>query len=1284
MKALRISLYLLACALLAMLALALALWIWSGRSTSLASALDQLARYLPADQSLQVKAVTGSLRRGGHIGWLRWQQGALSVELRETTIDWSLRALLDGQLRLGQVAARHLRIEDQRTAAAPKAPTPPTDLRLPLPVELTFTVDTVEWAGARSLQASKLAGHYVFDGQSHRLDRGQATIFSGTYQLSGSVQARAPMALALQLDGVVQTPLPSSDRRVQVKAHASLNGALAGPDAALTLQAALAPELAATPGNRQAMQASVTARIAPWQAQPVVRAQASWQALNLAALWPQAPQTHLSGKAGVTPQGAGWQAGLELRNTFIGPWDQQRLPLQQLAAQIEFVAGQWRVKSLQASVAGGRIEGAGQFAASAGAGNTAAMWQGHATLTGINTAALDSRLAAVTLDGRLTAQQTPGGIAFEAHLLPAPGKARSPPSNTSASRTLAGLRLKTVHAQGVWNAPTLNLSTLAVQTDDAQLQGKLTFDTVSRATAGELALTWPGAKATVAGHLAETRGQGALNLQMTNAALATRWLARLPNAPAVLGQTVLQGSARFSGRWQGGWQQQGQALQVQASVRAPRLALNQAGQPAQQAWQLRDWQAELSGSLRTLTLSSQGQAETGSRHFDLQAKAHGARMGAGLWQAQLDSAQLTAQDRLKPGLWTLQLNERVTFNWKQSGGTRTLDSSAGSASLRGPVPGMARLDWQPARWSQQMTGTKARSQWRSQGRLTDLPLAWLDLIGQTRMANLGLRGDLLFGGQWDAASNESLRLRATLERTSGDLQLQAPGGQGADLPAGVRAARLVLTSEGDRLSASLRWDSERAGQAQAEFSTRLQREDGAWSWPQDAVLAGRLKVQLPPVDAWSLLAPPGWRLRGTLDADAVLSGTRGAPQWRGTLAAQDLAVRSVVDGLDFSQGTLRASLDGQRLDIRQFTLHGAGGASGGVLSIQGSVLWLPAAAPATAALSRLRMELTAQLQSLRISARADRQLTVSGTLSAQLNEARLAIDGTLKADRALFLLPDDTAPRLSHDVQVRTLAASPSPTLATSSPAPAPKGVRISPQVRVTLDLGPDFQVRGRGLATRLAGRLALRSGPEPGLAPRLSGELRTVRGTYKAYGQQLDIEEGVLRFFGPVDNPALDILAIRPKLAQRVGVQISGTALSPLVRLYAQPDLPEAEKLAWLVLGRSAASGGAEAAVLQQAALALLGGSGPGVSAGLAQALGLDELSVRAASTTSADGTAAGASVTLGKRVARDFYVAYERSLAGAVGTFNIFYDLSHRVTVRAQTGEQSAVDLIFTLRYD
>jgi translocation and assembly module TamB len=232
------------------------------------------------------------------------------------------------------------------------------------------------------------------------------------------------------------------------------------------------------------------------------------------------------------------------------------------------------------------------------------------------------------------------------------------------------------------------------------------------------------------------------------------------------------------------------------------------------------------------------------------------------------------------------------------------------------------------------------------------------------------------------------------------------------------------------------------------------------------------------------------------------------------------------------------------------------------------------------------------------------------------------------------------------------------------------------------LDLGSDFQVQGQGLQTRLAGQVLLISNITTRGLPRLTGQVRTEGGRYKAYGQQLDIDTGVLRFNGAYDNPDLDIIALRPNLSQRVGVQVSGTALLPRIRLYADPEMPDADKLAWLVLGRSAASGGAESAVLQQAALVLLSGNGKSLSGELANSLGLDEISL--ASGSRSDINATGAAVTLGKRLSKDFYMAYESSLSGTFGSLYIFYDLSRRLTLRAQAGQQSALDLIFTVRKD
>jgi translocation and assembly module TamB len=405
-------------------------------------------------------------------------------------------------------------------------------------------------------------------------------------------------------------------------------------------------------------------------------------------------------------------------------------------------------------------------------------------------------------------------------------------------------------------------------------------------------------------------------------------------------------------------------------------------------------------------------------------------------------------------------------------------------------------------------------------------------------------------------------------------------------------------------------------------------------------------------------------LRGSLAANVSVGGTKRDPLLGGTVSADDLALRSVVDGIELQGGRLRARLDGRRMLLDEFMLRGPG-AQGGTVVASGEGSWTPGGPQA---------RMSAEINRLRASIRSDRQLTVSGTIAARRDASGTLVNGNLRVDQALIVLPDQSTPKLGDDVIVRNAAGPVTRVEARvqeQAAKPAPQQLRLA----VDIDMGNDFRVRGMGIDTRLRGTLAL-SGQSIA-APRLVGVIRASGGEYRAYGQRLDIERGVVRFNGPVDNPSLDILAVRPNMLQRVGVQISGNAMAPYVRLYAEPDMPEAQKLSWLVTGRASAGSGAEAALVQQAALALLASRSGGTKRGVAASLGLDELSFRR---EGADGP----SLTLGKRFGRNFYAAYERSLSGALGTLFIFYDLTRRVTVRAEAGEKTAVDLIFTFAFD
>jgi translocation and assembly module TamB len=168
--------------------------------------------------------------------------------------------------------------------------------------------------------------------------------------------------------------------------------------------------------------------------------------------------------------------------------------------------------------------------------------------------------------------------------------------------------------------------------------------------------------------------------------------------------------------------------------------------------------------------------------------------------------------------------------------------------------------------------------------------------------------------------------------------------------------------------------------------------------------------------------------------------------------------------------------------------------------------------------------------------------------------------------------------------------------------------------------------------------------------------------------------------FTGEVATPTLDILALRADIDQRVGVVVTGSAVNPRVRLYSEPQLDEFDTLTWLVLGREPEGlGRDDTALLQRAALALLAGDRDGDS-GLLQRLGLDELSLSRANEGGVDETI----VSLGKQISNRVYVGYVHALGAAAGTLELIYRVANRVTLRARTGEENSVDVIWTWRWD
>ncbi|WP_460479115.1 translocation/assembly module TamB domain-containing protein [Comamonas humi] len=1023
-----------------------------------------------------------------------------------------------------------------------------------------------------------------------------------------------------------------------------------------------------------------------------------------------------------------WALQVQLRNGQAGPWDRQRLPLDKLDATALWQGQRLALLPGAALELGqGRLQAQGHYQLDSG------QLEARAELRQLRPALIDSRFDSNPLSGTATAAMQGEAIRFDVDIQGA-GPARGKAAALSINRLLA---------QGQWQAPAIELQQLQLDALRAQVSAKaLRFDTEAQAGQGQIEARLPGAQLTANAQAAARDGKGQVQLRIASAEELLQWARSLPMAGASIPKDIAaRGTLEAQLQWSGGYADamrqlrqagltavsvpadaaQAKPFRLDAQLRVPQLQV-QLGK--EDVWQLQDSTVSVQGHLADLQAEAQAQARHGEQRFGGAVRLQAALDKSAQWKGRV--SQLQARMALPPApgakaqSWQAELGQPVDFTLRQQNGLQAT-TSAGRLQVSGSEPGAAGIEWQPLTLA--LRGQSLRLQ--SSGKITGLPVRWAKAFTKPQpkadpQAIDPLDSDLVLQGDWDIQATDSLRAKLRIARQSGDLRLRAgtplpanitvhsPNGQPGRIAAAVaeqsqqivariRTMQLDLNVEGQQLQAQLQWDSENAGNAQAQVRTQLapwRGEIGSALLPGSAPLSGTLKARMPDLGIWASFAPPGWRVQGQLGADATLAGTVAEPNWSGSISADDMSIQSQLDGVDLRNGKLRALLRGPELQLQSLHFDGGKGSrarvpgysgnltdaptDGGSLDASGTIRWEQAAGGQSGA----SMDIRAQAKALQVLVRADRQVGISGEVRTQLSQGQLSMTGDLEVDRATIILADMSSPTLGSDVVVhsakrRAAESKPEPE---AKQEPAPAVTTAKPMVlNIGLSMGRDFALQGYGITTRLRGKLQVQNGS--GGKPRITGDIRTEEGRYRAWSQVLDVEEGRIRFNGPYDNPSLDITAIRPNITVRAGVQISGSAQSPRVRLYSDPEMPDAEKLSWVVMGRDPSAGGAEAALAQQAALALLGGgkSSGGLTSGLASGLGLDEIGFK-----NDGGDASGSALSFGKRLSKDLYVTYEHSLAGALGTLYIFYDFSRNLQLRGSTGAAGAVDLIYTIRKD
>ena len=278
------------------------------------------------------------------------------------------------------------------------------------------------------------------------------------------------------------------------------------------------------------------------------------------------------------------------------------------------------------------------------------------------------------------------------------------------------------------------------------------------------------------------------------------------------------------------------------------------------------------------------------------------------------------------------------------------------------------------------------------------------------------------------------------------------------------------------------------------------------------------------------------------------------------------------------------------------------------------------------------------------------------------------------------------------------------------SPPPTP----FNSNMDIRVEMGNKVDLSFKGLNASLAGTVNLKQVPQGPVSA--IGELTVKKGTYKAYGQDLAIEQGQLIFTGGLlDNPGINLRAakkidtttasasgtnqpfdfssnnlqnsnVRGNIS--VGVEVTGRLTEPKILLFSNPAiLSQADILSMLVLGRPANQANKAGGQLLLAAISSMnlgnGTNGTQLLEQLKKNLGFD-LNVQTTSNYNiatnqiSDSTA----VVVGKSISKRIYLSYNVGLSQAdPNVLTLKYLLNKFYSIQVSTSTTAnAIDILYT----
>jgi translocation and assembly module TamB len=545
--------------------------------------------------------------------------------------------------------------------------------------------------------------------------------------------------------------------------------------------------------------------------------------------------------------------------------------------------------------------------------------------------------------------------------------------------------------------------------------------------------------------------------------------------------------------------------------------------------------------------------------------------------------------------------------------------------------------------------------------LTALPLAQLQASYLQRYLppaltakHLGIEGSVSgdLRGQYQ---NKQWLGNAKVQVTSGALiyPLQVNNSKTKSKRYSWRRVDLQLQHDAQQTQASWDWDYQQYG----FFKGNLRRR-------ADGDLSGQWQAQFQQLPLLEPFLVGVQDLQGQVLLNMQLSGRLPTPSYIGHIQWQKGRLRIPGQNLLIDDIEVR----GDWMPSQPLLIAGKANSDRGQVQLSGQLV-MPTQWPKNFYQS-LSGQLRLQGKDFQVSNTSRSKIWASPDLTLALAPEKMLLTGVVELPQAAVRLKElpQAVVQVSKDVVMIT----------DGQPQPRPQpGWQQYLTTDVKVVLGPLCNFQGLGLQADLKGELQLLSLPQKPV--QAYGEILIPKGSYQKYGQNLTIGQGVLRFQGAADNPALNIQAVRHTEVADVTLALGGTLKMPSSKVYSSPPLPDSEAMALLVTGKPLSSASAEDNNrVASAAFSLGVNRSQSFVNRVAKTVGVDTLKIETGSGLN------DSALLIGKYLNPNLYITYIRGLFAQTSSVGMEYKLTPKTTIKAQSGSESSLDVLYRFERD